>query len=630
METSISKSATWLIKEFGQAYDENGKGQNYIRIPKFQRSLVWVDEQRRSLVDSLYRGFPIGAILGYQVNELKGTRNIIQIVDGLQRSTTIFEYLKKPLYYAPVDRVFAEEFVRRMAMSFGLGDDSNADSKIYETLEAWMRDVETVQLGKKFNAGSLLKFLKEKLGVEVAEEEVSQIINEELGEVQLRVLGVESVEVPVIIYSGDIANIPTIFELINNQGVKLSKYEILASSWVTSQCKITNPTIRDAIKGKYDVLIKRGFDIDGLNDDGDIEIDKYNLYEYLFGLGKVLEDKHEVLFGTQGTPDESSPTAFVLVTTAMKLRNSKMNELEKVLKSKLNQEKVIDLSKLEAALIDSRDQINKAIAPYLAVKLHKKETTSFVAHSQNQILSLISAYLVNAYDVETWDRKPESELAKAHSIIENAASHYLLDIVTKRWRGSGDSRLFEMVWQGEDESLNPGDYYCNPVDPKSFKLALIEWHEEQLTKKQKKRQAVDTVAQALLKFMYSGLVDVLADKMDEYELEHLYPVSVLSNRILELDDEGWPISALGNLTLLEKELNRIKGKNMLGDYLPELIDKSEISKIDLEKIQKYLVTPKWQDISMDNLSDRNSYIEYCRSRMESIVEVIMKNLKMSK
>jgi len=629
METSISKPIAWLIKEFGQAYDEHGKGQNYIRIPKFQRSLVWVDEQRRSLVDSLYRGYPIGAILGYQVNELKGSRNVIQIVDGLQRTTTIFEYLKKPLFYAPVDRVFGAEFVRQIALLFHVGEDSNSDSKIYEVLEAWMREVETVQLGKKFNAQTLLKFLKEKFDVEINDDRCLAVINEELGEVQLRVVGVESIEIPVILYSGDIANIPTIFELINNQGVKLSKYEILASSWVTSQCKISNPNIREAIKGKYDVLLKMGFDIDGLNDDGDIEIDKYNLYEYLFGLGKILEDKHEILFGTKGTPDESSPIGFVLVTTAMKLRNSKMNELEKVVKSKMNQSSIIDLVKLETALIDSRDQINKAIAPYLAVRLHKKETSSFVAHSQNQILSLISAYLVNAYDTETWEKKPEAELTKAKAILANAASHYLLDIVTKRWRGSGDSRLFEVVWQDEaDESLSPSDYYCNPVDPKSFKQSLLEWHEDQLTKKQKKRQAVDIAAQALLKFMYSGLVDVLSDKKDEYELEHLYPVAVLATRILDLNDEGWPISALGNLTLLEKDLNRIKQHNMLGDYLPGLIDKSEISGTDLDKIQKYLVTPKWQEIRMENLSDKQAYLDYCRSRMESIIQIVMKNLNL--
>jgi hypothetical protein len=346
-------------------------------------------------------------------------------------------------------------------------------------------------------------------------------------------------------------------------------------------------------------------------------------------LGKILEDKHEILFGTKGTPDESSPIGFVLVTTAMKLRNSKMNELEKRVKSKSNQNSIVDLEKHETAIIDARDQINKAIAPYLAVRLHKKETSSFVAHSQNQILSLISSYLVNAYDTETWEKKPEADISKANAVLQNAASHYLLDIVTKRWRGSGDSRLFEVVWEGdEEEKLSPSDYYCNPVDPKSFRLALIEWHEDQLTKKQKKRQAVDIAAQALLKFMYSGLVDVLADKKDEYELEHLYPVSVLADRILDLGDEGWPISALGNLTLLEKDLNRIKGRHMLGDYLPDLIDRSEISGSDLEKIQKYLVTPNWGEICMENLSDKQAYLDYCRSRMVSIVDVIMTNLRL--
>jgi hypothetical protein len=628
MEVSVSKPMQWLIKEFGEAYAENGKGQHYIKIPKFQRSLVWVEEQRRALVDSLYRGFPIGAILGYQVEGMKGNRNIIQIVDGLQRSTTIFEYLKAPLFYAPVDRVFSEEFVRAVVLKYGLPADSNGDSVVYEVLETWMRQVKTVQLGGKFNSTTLFAMLAEKFGPTEAPDDFVLAINVELGQVQLRVIGVESIAIPVILYSGDVANIPTIFELINNKGVKLSKYEILASSWVSSQTRISNPSIRKAIQGKYDVLIDQGFEIDGLSEDGEIEIDKFNLYEYLFGLGKVLEDKHEILFGSLGSPDESSPTGFVLVTTALKLRNSKMGDLESVIKSAMSEPEIIDLSKLESALLDARDQIHKAIAPHLKVKLHNRETTSFVAHSQNQILSLIASYLVNAYNTSTWEKLPEAELAKANQILKHAAAHYLLDIVTKRWRGSGDSRLYEMVWQGDDGDLHASDYYTQPVSPQIFKAALIDWHEEQLRKNQKKRQAVDTVSQAILKFLYSGLVTVLAEYMDVYELEHLYPVAVLANRILELQDEGWPISALGNLTLLEKDLNRIKGKNMLGDYLPSLIDSSEISNSDVDKIQKYLISPSWEEIRMSNLDGKERYMAYCRERMLAMTEVVMNNLKM--
>ena len=629
METSVSKPEQWNIKDVGQAFDENGVGLTYITIPRFQRSLVWSESQRRMLVDSLYRGYPIGAILGYQTGKKSGTRNVIQIVDGLQRTTAINEYLKQPLYYAPVDRVFSESFVEKVVKQVGLEESSDSNSSVYSALEIWMKEVKIPKMGKAFSHNSLIDTLITRLNVarEVFDSLID-LINDELGEVQSRVQAVESVAIPVVLYSGNVSHIPTIFERINNQGTKLSKYEILASSWVTSQTKISNPEIRKAISGKYEVLIKRGFEIDGLPESGNIDIDKFNLYEYLFGLGKVLEDNHGMLFGNGGDPDESTPTAFVLVTTAHGLRNSKMSDLESVIRKRQGDDAPLDLSSLENALLKSREAISNALAPFLSIKLHRKADTEFVAHSQNQILSIIAAYLVNAFDVTTWKQKPASELARANAIAKYAPSHYLFDMLAKRWRGSGDSRLFEMVWSGDDKDLTPSDYYSKPIDAAAIKSALFEWHEDQLTKKQKERPNVTGTAQSVLMFLYSGLVPVLADKQDTYELEHLYPVAVLAERINELKDDGWPISALGNLTLLPKEINRIKGKNMLGDFLPKLIDESDIASTEVDKIQTYLLEPKWNEIRLDNLSGKDEYLEFCKMRLEAIAKVVCSNLRL--
>jgi hypothetical protein len=630
METSVSKPEQWNIKDVGQAFDEKGVGLTYITIPRFQRSLVWSESQRRMLVDSLYRGYPIGAILGYQTGKKSGTRNVIQIVDGLQRTTAINEYLKQPLYYAPVDRVFGENFVEAVVKQLGLEESSDSNSSVYLALETWMKEVKIPKMGAAFSHNSLIGVLVNKFGVEKEVfDSLVDAMNDELGEVQARVQSVESVAIPVVLYSGNVSHIPTIFERINNQGTKLSKYEILASSWVTSQTKITNPDIRRAISEKYDVLIKRGFEIDGLPENGNIDIDKFNLYEYLFGLGKVLEDDHGMLFGTGGEADESTPTAFVLVTTAHGLRNSKMSDLESVIRTRQGDEAPLDLSALENALLKSRDAISNALSPYLSIKLHKKADTEFVAHSQNQILSLIAAYLVNAFDVNTWKQKSPSELMAANAIAKNAPAHYLYDMLTKRWRGSGDSRLFEMVWSGDDKDLTPSDYYAKSLDADSIKSALLEWHEDQLTKKQKERPNVTGTAQSVLMFLYSGLVPVQANKQDTYELEHLYPVSVLADRIRLLKDDGWPISALGNLTLLPKEINRIKGAKLLGDFLPNLISENEISSADVEKIQTYLLKPDWAEIQLKNLAGKEEYLEFCKLRLEAIASVVCANLKLT-
>jgi uncharacterized protein with ParB-like and HNH nuclease domain len=48
-----------------------------IKIPVFQREFVWTDDQIMSLIDSIYRGYPVGSILLWSTRErLKHERNI--------------------------------------------------------------------------------------------------------------------------------------------------------------------------------------------------------------------------------------------------------------------------------------------------------------------------------------------------------------------------------------------------------------------------------------------------------------------------------------------------------------------------------------------------------------------------
>ncbi|MCR6734544.1 MAG: DUF262 domain-containing protein [Afipia sp.] len=76
-----------------------------IRIPKFQRGFVWEPENIAFLMDSVYRGYPIGSVLFWRTTEqLTGERNlgpfqlpepakkwpIDYVLDGQQRLTTLF------------------------------------------------------------------------------------------------------------------------------------------------------------------------------------------------------------------------------------------------------------------------------------------------------------------------------------------------------------------------------------------------------------------------------------------------------------------------------------------------------------------------------------------------------------
>jgi hypothetical protein len=76
-----------------------------IKIPVFQRQYIWTDEQITSLLDSIYRGYPVGSLLMWSTKEiLNHERNVggftlpvtpedypvNYILDGQQRLTTLY------------------------------------------------------------------------------------------------------------------------------------------------------------------------------------------------------------------------------------------------------------------------------------------------------------------------------------------------------------------------------------------------------------------------------------------------------------------------------------------------------------------------------------------------------------
>ncbi|MFN7960192.1 MAG: DUF262 domain-containing protein [Thermoanaerobaculia bacterium] len=80
--------------------------QGQIRVPRFQRGLKWEDKDRVALLDSLYRGFPVGTLLLWRKRAEAGTvklgrwereaptrEDALWVVDGQQRITSLADLL---------------------------------------------------------------------------------------------------------------------------------------------------------------------------------------------------------------------------------------------------------------------------------------------------------------------------------------------------------------------------------------------------------------------------------------------------------------------------------------------------------------------------------------------------------
>ena len=95
---------SWNIKDLYRAWNRVDREYNrQILVPSFQRGLVWGEDKRAELINSLRAGYPVGAILLAQkgVNN-SGPSEVTEyaLLDGLQRTNAICKYLENPLSHA--------------------------------------------------------------------------------------------------------------------------------------------------------------------------------------------------------------------------------------------------------------------------------------------------------------------------------------------------------------------------------------------------------------------------------------------------------------------------------------------------------------------------------------------------
>jgi uncharacterized protein DUF262 len=99
--------------------------QGRLDIPEFQRDFVWRPDQVRSLVDSLYRDYPIGQILTWTNPSYSAPRGPtggpatrVWLVDGQQRTTALcLAFGKKPYWWQD-----ARDWERRLASTNVVAD----------------------------------------------------------------------------------------------------------------------------------------------------------------------------------------------------------------------------------------------------------------------------------------------------------------------------------------------------------------------------------------------------------------------------------------------------------------------------------------------------------------------------
>ena len=98
MTTSSFKSVAWTVAQLVDGVDTG-----VVQLPDLQRPFVWPKTKVRDLLDSMYRGYPVGELMFWNVAAESESRAINpdaarqathQIVDGQQRLTSLYAVMK--------------------------------------------------------------------------------------------------------------------------------------------------------------------------------------------------------------------------------------------------------------------------------------------------------------------------------------------------------------------------------------------------------------------------------------------------------------------------------------------------------------------------------------------------------
>lgn len=614
---------SWKMEEMTATEIHKKREEGKIVVPKYQRGVVWKENQKKELIDSIKKGIPFGSILLYEDEEAKNYR----LIDGLQRCTTIYEFISNPANFFNEDDIDDDSIQSIFDLINVVSSKDIIKEKLVETVISWiksehatMEDISGMQYydcAEKISNEFPTLQGKEKQVVEIIKPMFKRYIN--------ICKTMANAKIPAIVIVGDEDILPIVFERINSKGSQLTKWQIYAATWSDETIKVSSDLERIILynKDRYESMILD--DNITLQDFDSISIERkseVNTFELIFGFGKMISEDYPQLFSTSKKITEVNSVGFNLVNACLAFRNNEIKNLNRNLREIVGNDENINM--FLKAIIECIKVVDKAIAITTKFKSNIRENTTPL-HTEMQICSMIASVFINKYMRLQLNEKDLIEVRKINlempnedwksykeKFLKNAIVNYLIDILQISWRGSGDKKLNYII-------ANP-NYYTKETSKEEFNSVLNLWFENVKKERNEYRrvQVPKEADKVLLNIMYSNEFTA-QDQIDEskYDIEHLATKGMMKKQLERFNGElRLPISSIGNLCLLPEEYNRAKGE--------ETIYNSQECINNIQKIEtKYSFTQKedleWIydfDISKEKLESK--YNNFINKRFEII------------
>ena len=558
--------------------EENHKWQNYVmdkltldqirkegklKIPDFQRGVVWTKQHRKEFIETVKSGDPFGVVL---VSQDDKTGQYI-LIDGLQRLSTLRAYMEKPIDFVDENDKFVDQESLR-----------NVFVKKYEFIKKSLPQEARLKKETKLFLKKMIAFLKGQKVMPEADD-VWQNIYSALAvpENAMPVLYAftkfykkycENLELPgivihAIVYTGDKSNLPQVFETLNTSSVSLTKYEVFSSQWSFAKIPVPDEPLIKKVWSKYDQLNKSsGFEV-GL-DEASIREYGMTLFEYCFGLSELLCDQdksYSFLFNK--TKKSTDPTGFELLALACGLPVNKADLLDK--EENLGGADGKFLLSLKDALMEAIDFVAKTIREWVFDLRGAAIRTSGSYQVYYMIIAVFRhMYILDTKNKEINERKDKAWLSKFN---KHAHKWYLFQLLSAYWNKHRQTSDLKSLL----DKVMDSDMFVTNIDAGEWKSVYDEYCKGQ--RETAVGRSIPSESKLFLNYLYRLLIN--EDKNREnyflarkdgrfsisFDIEHITPYAKFVDK-----DKDIPASALGNLCYLPAKDNRSKGEATLYEY----------------------------------------------------------------
>jgi hypothetical protein len=219
----------WTVQEL-----VNGVASGTVRLPDIQRPFVWSNSKVRDLIDSMYRGYPVGELMFWANRDSEHARTIggdpksqdatMQVVDGQQRLTSLYAVAKGL-------SVWRDDYSReRIRISFNpLTERFEVTTPAFERSADWIPDITDVFSDPIRARREYLARLKQNQDRELPAniDDTAELAINRLSQLQAYLFQVVQIKENV-----NRETVADIFVRINSEGVSLSSADFILT-WMS-------------------------------------------------------------------------------------------------------------------------------------------------------------------------------------------------------------------------------------------------------------------------------------------------------------------------------------------------------------------------------------------------------------